>query len=152
MRQSRRAIVSFLFHLAMVFTLAFMVDSVDAKKKKNKGGQAGGMQGSPFGQQKVQMIFITIREEYEPESAEHMQVMAKNFQSMMAQGGLHVGIVGTEKNQMVAIANTIRELVEIRKFAVNLEEVLSIEYDKSKFAGNNITEEERVKHNLPAKD
>jgi len=98
------------------------------------------------------MIFITIREEYEPESAEHMQVMAKNFQSMMAQGGLHVGIVGTEKNQMVAIANTIRELVEIRKFAVNLEEVLSIEYDKSKFAGNNITEEERVKHNLPAKD
>jgi len=34
----------------MVFTLAFMVDSVDAKKKKNKGGQAGGMQGSPFGQ------------------------------------------------------------------------------------------------------
>lgn len=72
MRQSRRAIVSFLLNLALVFTLAFMVDSVDAKKKKNKGGPAGGMQGSPFGQQKVQMIFITIREEFEPESAEHM--------------------------------------------------------------------------------
>ena len=70
----------------------------------------------------------------------------------MAQGGLHVGIVGTEKNQMVAIANTIRELVEIRKFAVNLEEVLSIEYDKSKFAGNYVTDEERIKHNLPAKE
>ena len=98
------------------------------------------------------MIFITIREEFEPESTEHMTVMAKNFQSMMAQGGLHVGIVGTEKNQMVAVANTIRELIEIRKFAVNLEEVLSIEYDKSKFAGNYITEEEREKHNLPAKD
>ena len=95
------------------------------------------------------MIFITIREEYAPESAEHMTVMAKNFQSMMAQGGLHVGIVGTEKNQMVAVANTIRELIEIRKFAVNLEEVLSIEYDKSKFAGKHITEEEREKHNLP---
>ena len=81
-----------------------------------------------------------------------MTVMAKNFQAMMAQGGLHVGIVGTEKNQMVAVANTIRELIEIRKFAVGLEEVLSIEYDKSKFAGNYITEEERVKHNLPAKD
>ena len=50
---------------------------------------------------------------------------------------------------MVAVANTIRELVEIRKFAVNLEEVLSIEYDKSKFAGAYITEEERIKHNLP---
>ena len=50
---------------------------------------------------------------------------------------------------MVAVANTIRELIEIRKFAVNLEEVLSIEYDKSKFAGKHITEEEREKHNLP---
>ena len=30
---------------------------------------------------------------------------------MMASGGLHVGIVGTERNQMVAVANTIRELV-----------------------------------------
>ena len=98
------------------------------------------------------MIFITIRDEHAPESAEHMTVMAKNFQSMMAQGGLHVGIVGTERNQMVAVANTIRELIEIRKFAVNLEEVLSIEYDKSKFAGKHITEEERIKHNLPAKE
>ena len=53
---------------------------------------------------------------------------------------------------MVAVANTIRELVEIRKFAVNLEEVLSIEYDKSKFAGSFITEEEREKHDLPAKE
>ena len=98
------------------------------------------------------MIFITIRDEFAPESTDHMTVMAKNFQAMMAQGGLHVGIVGTEKNQMVAVANTIKELIEIRKFAVNLEEVLSIEYDKSKFAGKYITEEERVKHNLPAKE
>ena len=71
---------------------------------------------------------------------------------MMASGGLHVGIVGTERNQMVAVANTIRELVEIRKFAVGMEEVLSIEYDKSKFVGNYVTEEEREKHNLPAKE
>jgi len=79
-------------------------------------------------------------------------MMAKNFQSMMASGGLHVGIVGTEKNQMVAVANTIRELVEIRKFATNMEEVLSLEYDKSKFVGIHVTDEERVKHNLPAKE
>ena len=51
-----------------------------------------------FGQQKVQMIFITIRDEFAPESSEHMSVMAKNFQAMMASGGLHVGIVGTERN------------------------------------------------------
>ena len=52
---------------------------------------------------------------------------------------------------MIAIANTIKELIEIRKFAVNMEEVLSIEYDKSKFSGNYITEEERIEHDLPAK-
>ena len=59
---------------------------------------------------------------------------------------MQVGIVGTERNQMVAIANTIRELIEIRKFATGQEEVLSIEYDKSKFAGNHVTDEERKKH------
>ena len=53
---------------------------------------------------------------------------------------------------MVAVANTIRELIEIRKFAVNMEEVLSLEYDKSKFVGNYVTDEERVKHSLPDKD
>lgn len=68
----------------------------------------------------------------------------------MAAGGLHIGIVGTERNQMVAVANTIRELIEVRKFATNQEEVLFIEYDKSKFVGNHVTPEERVKHDLPA--
>ena len=45
MSQNRRAFVSFFFHLALVFALTFMLDTVDAKKKKPKGGQ-GGMQGS----------------------------------------------------------------------------------------------------------
>ena len=63
-----------------------------------------------------------------------------------------MGIVGTESNQMVAVANTIRELIEIRKFATNMEEVLSIEYDKSKFVGNYVTDAERKKHNLPDKE
>ena len=53
---------------------------------------------------------------------------------------------------MVAVANTIRELVEIRKFAQNMEEVLSLEYDKSKFVGNYVTDEEREKHDLPARE
>ena len=98
------------------------------------------------------MVFITLRDEFAPATAEGTSQMAKNFQAMMATGGLHVGIVGTDQNQMVAVANTIRELIEIRKFATNLEEVLSIEYDKSKFVGNYVTDEERKKHNLPAKE
>ncbi len=39
-----------------------------------------------------------------------------------------MGIVGTEGTTMIAIANTIRELIEIRKFACNLEEVLYVSY------------------------
>jgi hypothetical protein len=58
--------------------------------------------------------------------------------------------VGTGGTSMVAIAQTIRELVEIRKFATNLEEVLSVTYDKSKFPGKYITEAERKANDLPA--
>ena len=57
--------------------------------------------------------------------------------------------MGTEGGSMVAVAQTIRELIEIRKFAINLEEVLMVTYDKSKFAGKYITDEERIKHDLP---
>jgi len=52
---------------------------------------------------------------------------------------------------MIAIANTIRELIEIRKFACALEEVLLVSYGDNKFAGNHITEKERIKNKLPAK-
>ena len=68
---------------------------------------------------------------------------------MLATGGMHVGIASTGPNQMVAIANTIHELIEVRKFATNMEQVLYIEYDKHKFAGNHITEEERIAADLP---
>ena len=51
---------------------------------------------------------------------------------------------------MIAVANNIKELVEIRKFASQMEEVLKIEYDKSTFPGKYITEEERKEHNLKA--
>ena len=57
-------------------------------------------------------------------------------------------MVGTEDNQIVAVANTIREMIEIRKFAVGMEQVLSVDYDKSRFPGNYITKEEAVKHKL----
>jgi hypothetical protein len=77
--------------------------------------------------------------------------MAGDFQQMMSAGGLQVGIVGTEGKQMVAIAQSIRELVEIRKFAIALEEVLLVTYDKNKFPGDHITEAERIKHELPRK-
>ena len=74
--------------------------------------------------------------------------MAKDFQALMSTGGIHVGIVGTGE-RMVAIAQTIRELIELRKFCIQMEEVAYIEYDKNKFAGNYITEEERIKYELP---
>ena len=53
---------------------------------------------------------------------------------------------------MVAIANTIRELIEIRKFATQMEEVLFIEYDKSKFVGKYVTDEEREEKKLPKRE
>ena len=93
------------------------------------------------------MVFIEIREGYV--SPQGIKKMASDFQQMMSAGGLQVGIVGTEGNQMVAIAQSIRELVEIRKFATGLEEVLVVAYDKAKFPGKHITEAERVKHELP---
>ena len=43
---------------------------------------------------------------------------------------------------MIAISRSIRQLIEIRKFAVNMEEVWFVEYDKSKFPGKHITKEE----------
>ena len=70
----------------------------------------------------------------------------------MSTGGIQVGIVGVDNNQMIAIANNIKELIEIRKFAVQMEEVLKVEYDKSSFPGKYITEEERVKNNLKKDD
>ena len=68
---------------------------------------------------------------------------------MMSTGGLQVGIVGTDDTTMIAIAHTIRELIEIRKFAVSMEEVLLVSYEDNKFPGNYITEEERKKNKLP---
>ena len=61
---------------------------------------------------------------------------------MLSTGGIQIGMVGAEEhgyNYMIAVAKTIRELIEIRKFAIDLEEVWYVEYDKSKFAGKHIT-------------
>ena len=69
----------------------------------------------------------------------------------MSTGGIQVGIVGTDDYKMVAIAQTIRELIEIRKFCVQMEEVAYVEYDKHKFAGDYITEAERKHYELPEK-
>ena len=66
----------------------------------------------------------------------------------MATGGLNVGIVGTEGTQMIAVANSIRETIEIRKFATNMQEVLSVDIDRTIFPGKYITAEEAKKHNL----
>jgi len=60
--------------------------------------------------------------------------------------------VGVDDTQMIAIANNIKELIEIRKFACQMEEVLKVEYDKTVFPGKYVTDEERVKHDLPKTD
>ena len=67
----------------------------------------------------------------------------------MSAGGLQVGIIGTDEKNMIAVANTIREMIEIRKFATNMEEVLYVMVDDKKHPGKYITEEEREKHKLP---
>jgi hypothetical protein len=77
--------------------------------------------------------------------------MARDFANIMSSGGLQVGIVGTDERTMVALASTIRELIEIRKFACNMEEVLLVTYSDNKFPGNYITDEERLQHKLPKK-
>ena len=41
-------------------------------------------------------------------------------------------------------------MIDIRKFACSMEHVLMISYEKNKFAGDYITEEERIKNELPA--
>ena len=102
------------------------------------------------GQSKAQMIFINIRKGMVPE--EGIEKMAKDFQHIMSTGGTNVGIVGTEGNQMIAIANSIREVIEIRKFATQMEEVLSVEYEKSRFPGSYITQEEADTANLKMPD
>ena len=63
-----------------------------------------------------------------------------------------MGIVGTEGTSMIAIANTIRELMEIRKFACNLEEVLYVSYQDNKFPGKYITARERTDNKLSGSD
>ena len=70
----------------------------------------------------------------------------------MATGGLKVGIVGTEGSQMIAVAQNFRELIEIRKFAVNMEEVLSVKVDQTTYPGNHITWAEAHKYNLKKPD
>ena len=98
----------------------------------------------------MQMVFITIREGYiDPLGVDKM---AKDFQSIMSTGGIQVGIVGVDKNQLIAVANNIKELIEIRKFAVQMESVLKVEYEKTSFPGKYITEEEREKNNLKKED
>lgn len=95
-------------------------------------------------------MFIEIREGFVP--AKGVEQMAKDFQQLLSTGGLQVGIVGTGGSSMVAVAQTIRELIEIRKFAVNMHEVLMVTYDKSKFPGKYITEKERRENDLPAEE
>jgi hypothetical protein len=48
------------------------------------------------------MVFIELREGMVPPQG--IEKMAKDFGLMMSTGGLHVSVVGVDKNNMIAIA------------------------------------------------
>ena len=87
------------------------------------------------------MVFITVRDDHVPESG--LEKMASHFQEMMLTGGLHVSVVAVDNNQMIALAQNVLQVMEVRKFFCNLEQTLKVEYDKKTFPGFHISEEER---------
>jgi hypothetical protein len=95
------------------------------------------------------MIFIKIRDGMVHPAG--IQKMAKDFQGMLSAGGVQVGIIGTEESDMIAVANNIKEQLEIRKFAVQMEEVLYVMIDQVKHPGNYISEAEKKEHKLEEK-
>ena len=72
----------------------------------------GGMGGGGGG---MEMVFITVREEYVPEG--DLKKMASGFQEMMLTGGLQVSVVAVDSNQMIALANNVLQVMEVRRFA-----------------------------------
>ena len=87
------------------------------------------------------MVFITVREDHVPEKG--LETMAAHFQEMMLTGGLHVSVVAVDNNQMIALAQNVLQVMEVRKFFCGLEQILKVEYDKKTFPGFHISEEER---------
>ena len=100
------------------------------------GGGGGGME----------MVFITIRDDHVPEGG--LERMAAGFQEMMLTGGLSVSVVAVDNNQMIALANNVLQVMEVRKFACDMDQVLKVEYDKKTFPGFHITEDEREALNI----
>ena len=53
---------------------------------------------------------------------EGIKKMGKDYQALLATGGMNIGMVGADESPdstyMVAVAKSIRELMEVRKFAV----------------------------------
>ena len=78
--------------------------------------------------------------------------MAKDYQGLLVTGGMNIGMVGadesTDHKYMIAVAKSIRELMEVRKFAVQMEQVWYVEYDKTKFPGQSITKAEAKERDL----
>jgi hypothetical protein len=85
------------FTSLLLFAMMLMILNTDAKQKKKQP-----VDGSPFKTQKTMMVFIELREGMVP--AQGIEKMAKDFGLMMSTGGLHVSVVGVDKNNMIAIA------------------------------------------------
>ena len=53
---------------------------------------------------------------------------------------------------MIAVSNSIRDSIEIRKFSTNMKEVLSVDIERNLFPGKYITAAEAEKHNMKMPD
>ena len=57
-------------------------------------------------------------------------------------------MVGAEEDTVICLANSVREVVEIRNFAVRQENVLQVKYGEKAFPGEFTNEEELKRNNL----
>ena len=78
--------------------------------------------------------------------------MASDFQAIMHTGGLKVGITGLDPNQMIIVSENIREGIEVKKFATQMESVRYVEIDQIRTPGKHITKEEAKSHGLRMPD
>ena len=90
----------------------------------------GGMGGMGGGD--TNMVFINLRRKAElPPGG--VDQLAKDFQGMLHTGGVEIPIVGVEDDQLIAICNNLIQVIELRKFVLEMDQVLNIIHDKETY-------------------
>ena len=107
------------------------------------GGGFGGGGGT-------EMVFINIRDTIQlPEGG--LKKLANDFQGLLQTGGLNIPIMDVDNHQLIAVCNNLFQVIELRKFFIELEEVASLIHDKETYWGVHITEEEKKRHEAKKK-